>query len=129
MEALTREGITTILPVKNMDRARTFYKSNLGLKPLGFSPSGNFVFEGGKGSKVGLIAKDEGTKAEHTALTFEVHDIADVISQLQNTGIEFEDYDLPELKTVNHICTMGTEKAAWFKDTEGNFLCVHEILE
>jgi hypothetical protein len=40
----------------------------------------------------------------------------------------FEDYDMPNLKTVNHISSMETEKAAWFKDTEGNFLCVHEQL-
>jgi hypothetical protein len=42
--------------------------------------------------------------------------------------VVFEDYDLPDLKTVNHICVLGSEKAAWFKDTEGNFLCLHQDL-
>lgn len=32
----------------------------------------------------------------------------------------------PGLKTVNHVCVLGAEKAAWFKDTEGNYLCIHE---
>ena len=41
----------------------------------------------------------------------------------------FEDYDLPGLKTVGHVCVLGAEKAAWFKDTEGNFLCIHEDIE
>jgi len=28
------------------------------------------------------------------------------------------------LKTENGIATTGGEKAAWFKDSEGNILCV-----
>ena len=38
----------------------------------------------------------------------------------------FEDYDFPDLKTIDHVCVLGAEKAAWFKDTEGNYLCFHE---
>jgi len=33
---------------------------------------------------------------------------------------------LPGLKTTDHVAVMGTEKAAWFADTEGNILCLHE---
>ena len=40
----------------------------------------------------------------------------------------FEDYDLPGFRTVEHVCVLGSEKAAWFKDTEGNVLCLHEDL-
>ncbi|MBK8767662.1 MAG: hypothetical protein IPM01_24825 [Burkholderiaceae bacterium] len=36
------------------------------------------------------------------------------------------DYDFPDFKTDNHVCVLGAEKAAWFKDTEGNVLCLHE---
>ena len=31
-------------------------------------------------------------------------------------------------KTVEHVCVLGSEKAAWFRDTEGNILCLHEDL-
>jgi hypothetical protein len=40
--------------------------------------------------------------------------------------VRFEDYDLPDLKTVNHIFTTADERCAWFADTEGNILCIHE---
>jgi hypothetical protein len=40
--------------------------------------------------------------------------------------VSFLDYDLPDLKTTNHVCVLGSEKAAWFADTEGNILCLHE---
>jgi hypothetical protein len=45
---------------------------------------------------------------------------------LKRARVVFEDYDFPGLKTVNHVCVLGAEKAAWFKDTEGNYLCIHE---
>ncbi len=38
----------------------------------------------------------------------------------------FEDYDLPEFRTVDHVCVLGSEEAAWFRDPEGNILCLHE---
>ena len=48
------------------------------------------------------------------------------IDALKQSGVLFEDYDFPGLKTDNHVCVLGAEKAAWFKDTEGNLLCLHE---
>jgi hypothetical protein len=43
-------------------------------------------------------------------------------------GVVFADYDLPGLKTVEHVCVLGSEKAAWFSDSEGSILCLHEDL-
>ena len=78
------------------------------------------------GSTLALFPKPEGTKAEHTAISFRVPDIAAAIKALKGSGVVFEDYDFPGLKTVDHVCVLGAEKAAWFKDTEGNVLCIHE---
>jgi len=39
-----------------------------------------------------------------------------------------DDYDLPGFKTVEHVCVLGSERAAWFRDPEGNILCLHEDL-
>jgi hypothetical protein len=57
-----------------------------------------------------------------------VPDIAASIVELKNCGVTFENYDFPGFKTVDHVCVLGTEKAAWFNDTEGNYLCIHEDL-
>ena len=59
-------------------------------------------------------------------MSFEVDDITSEISALEGRGVVFEDYDLPELKTVDHVCVMGAERAAWFKDPAGNVLCLHQ---
>lgn len=118
-------SVTTMLPVKDMDRARGFYEGRLGLKPGGLRPDGKFVYVVG-GSTLALFPKPEGTRADHTAISFRVADIAASIDELKRAGVIFEDYDFPGLKTVNHVCVLGAEKAAWFKDTEGNYLCIHE---
>lgn len=119
--------VTTLLPVKDMDRARAFYEGCLGLKPGGFRPDGKFLYPVG-GNALALFPKPEGTKADHTAISFRVDNIATSIDELKRAGVVFEDYDFPGLKTVNHVCVLGAEKAAWFKDTEGNYLCIHEDL-
>lgn len=122
---LSDSTVTTMLPVKDMARARAFYEGCLGLKPGGLKPDGKFVYLVA-GSTLALFPKPEGTKADHTAISFQVPDIAASIEQLKHAGVVFEDYDFPGLKTVNHVCVLGAEKAAWFKDTEGNYLCIHE---
>ena len=122
---LSDSAVTTMLPVKDMDRARKFYEGCLGLAPGGFKPDGKFVYAVG-GSTLALFPKPAGTKADHTAISFRVADIAAAIEELQRTGVAFEDYDFPGLKTVDHVCVLGAEKAAWFMDTEGNCLCIHE---
>jgi len=124
---LTNARVTTMLPVKDMARAREFYERKLGLKAGELKPDGKFVYTVG-GSVLALFPKPEGTKADHTAISFQVPDIAASIHALERAGVAFEDYDLPGLKTVDHVCVLGAEKAAWFKDTEGNYLCIHEDL-
>ncbi len=123
---LTKAPVTTMLPVKDLNRAREFYEKRLGLKPIGARQDGKFLFVGGNGGTIALFPKPEGTKAEHTVVSFLVKDIAREIKELEQKGVVFEDYDFPGLKTVNHVCVLGSEKAAWFKDTEGNYLCLHE---
>ena len=116
-----------MLPVKDLDRARRFYEGALGLDPLGAKPDGKFVYRCG-GTEIALFPKPEGTKAQHTALSFQVADIAGTIAALKSRGVVFADYDFPGLRTVDHVCVLGSEKAAWFEDPEGNILCLHEDL-
>jgi hypothetical protein len=53
------------------------------------------------------------------------HDVA----QLRDRGVRFEEYDFPGLKTENGIAFVGTERSAWFKDTEGNTICISQTVE
>lgn len=126
-ERRTAWQVTCMLPVKDLERARRFYEQGLGLPPGVLKPDGKVVYRVG-GTDIALFPKPEGTKAEHTALSLRVDNIHAAIAELQGRGVVFADYDLPGLKTVDHICVLGAEKAAWFEDSEGNILCLHEDL-
>jgi catechol 2,3-dioxygenase-like lactoylglutathione lyase family enzyme len=123
---ISNAQLTAILPVVDVSRATSFYRDRLGLKDLGDEPSGNHVLLTGTGTQIALMPTDEGPQSGHTALSFEVQNIFDEVKDLESRGVGFLDYDLPNLKTVDHVCVMGDEKAAWFADTEGNILCLHE---
>lgn len=124
---LANAPITTILPVGEIDRARRFYEDKLGLMPEGAHADGSFVLRTHGGGTVSLLPRPDRQKAEHTALSFEVPDINAEIRELEGRGVRFEDYDLPGLKTVDHVFDAGDERCAWFTDTEGNILCLHEV--
>ncbi|MBO1267684.1 VOC family protein [Arthrobacter cavernae] len=119
---------TTILPVDDASRARTFYAEKLGLRHRGTTWDGNDLFGTDGGPMLQLMPVTDGMHSEHTAVSFEIRDIERTVAEMEASGVTFQDYDLPELKTENHICTTDADKCAWFMDTENNILCIHETL-
>lgn len=87
---LSNSSVTTMLPIMNM--ARAFYEGCLGLLPGGLRPDGKFVYQVG-GTTLALFPKPEGTKADHTAISFRVADIAASVDELKRAGVAFENYD------------------------------------
>ncbi len=124
--SLSTSPLTTIIPVTDAERSRKFYEDSLGLPFRGKAADGNLVFALAGTGSLALLSDPQAKPSAHTAASFEVKDITDAIDDLDGRGVVFEDYDLPDLKTVDHICVMGSEKAAWFKDPDGNILCLHE---
>lgn len=49
------------------------------------------------------------------------------MADLQARGVVFEEYDIPDLKTVKSMATGGPDKVAWFKESEGNLLDVVQV--
>lgn len=119
------EALAT-LPVTDIDRAREFYEK-IGLKTVREEDM-MVIMKVEGGPNILLYERDEPTKADHTVLTFEVKGLEKELKELEKLGVEFEDYDLPDLKTENHIARMENDLAAWFKDSEGNIIGLHEEL-
>jgi catechol 2,3-dioxygenase-like lactoylglutathione lyase family enzyme len=126
--SLVLDRAITILPVDDAARARSFYTEKLGLPHRGMASDGSDLLGNDSGPMLQLMPVSDGVHSAHTALSFEVPDVEATVRDLDTAGVRFEDYDLPDLKTENHICTTDSEKCAWFKDSEGNFLCVHQNL-
>lgn len=117
---------TTVLPVDDAERARRFYADTLGLPHHGVAGDGSEMFGSTGGPMLQLMPVKDGKHSGHTALSFEVSGIERTVREMESRGVQFQDYDLPDLKTENHICTTASEKCAWFMDTEHNILCLHE---
>jgi predicted enzyme related to lactoylglutathione lyase len=124
---LTNSTITTMLTVRDADRASSFYADALGLRARETGSDGTRYFEAGHGDAIGLRPLPDSQPSENTALSFEVSDIDREVSELESRGVKFQDYDTGDLRTQNHIATIGDEKAAWFTDSEGNILCIHQV--
>lgn len=124
--SLTHRTVSMMLPVTDVDRARTFYTESLGLAYTGTNDEGSALYALDGGTTLVLLPRPDSSPSESTAMSFEVDDITSEIADLQGRGVVFEDYDLPEISTVDHVCVLGSEKAAWFKDPDGHVLCLHE---
>ncbi len=124
--SLTHRTVAMMLPVTDVDRARSFYSESLGLDYTGTNDEGSAIYALDGGSTLVLLPRPDSSPSASTAMSFEVDDITSEISALEESGVVFMDYDLPNLRTVEHVCVLGSEKAAWFKDPAGNVLCLHE---
>ena len=123
--SLATSAVAALLPVADIDRAKGFY-DRLDLPFLGTNDEGSLMYQLSGGTTLILLPREAGTQNPSTALTWEVGDVAAELADLEARGVVFEDYDLPDFKTVDHIADLGGEKAAWFLDPDGNVLCIHQ---
>ena len=119
--------IIPYIPVADLARARNFYEEKVGLK-VKEAYAGGVIYEGGNGSWVFMYpSAGAGTSKASTAF-WAVDDVAAEVAELKSRGVVFEEYDTPQMKTVDSVATGGGAKTAWFKDTEGNIMAVSERL-
>ena len=114
------------LPVQDLDRAKKYYEEKLGLKPSREVPEGS-IYSLSDGSTLVLSPSSGRPSGEFTQMVFEVSDAVAEIRALKAKGVVFEDYDTPEIKTVDGIFDGPSYKCGWFKDSEGNLLSVAQM--
>jgi catechol 2,3-dioxygenase-like lactoylglutathione lyase family enzyme len=128
-DLLSKSNVATRLPAQDLSRARAFYAEKLGLEPIEERPGG-LRYKCGSGY-FSLFESSGVSSGDHTQMAWEVDDLAGVVAELRLRGVVFEDVDLPDLKTVDGIAqVVGNyasaggvgERAAWFRDSEGNLL-------
>ena len=123
--------VATRIPVQDLQRARAFYAEKLGLEPSEERPGG-LLYRCGEG-EFALFESAGAASGDHTQMGWEVEDIEATVEWLRARGVVFEEYDIPGLRTVNGIAEVAGnypskggvgEKAAWFRDSEGNLFGV-----
>ena len=111
------------IPARDVNRARKFYEGKLGLKPKE-ETAGGVVYEFGSGTACFLYPTENAGTSKASQAFWQVDDIEREVAELKKRGVQFEEYDMPDMKPKNSIYTGGGAKAAWFKDSEGNILAV-----
>jgi len=118
--------VTANIPAADLGRARDFYADSLGLVPTETHPGG-LIFTTDGGTSFFLYETEYAGQAGHTIAQWHVGDIAAEVTGLQAKGLQFEHYDMPGATWDGDIASMeGLGQAAWFKDSEGNIMCIDQ---
>jgi catechol 2,3-dioxygenase-like lactoylglutathione lyase family enzyme len=114
--------VFTTIAVRDAQLAKEFYGQKLGLREIDEN-EGGIMYESGTGKLFTYQAPTAGTN-QATCAAWDVDDIEQVVNDLQAKGVMFENYDIPGAEVDGFIYTMGSQKAAWFKDPDGNILSI-----
>ena len=122
---LANRDATTMLAVKDLDRARRFYEDVLGLEKVDEEGEEVIAYRSGK-STINVYRSEFAGTNKATAVTWEVDDINDAIRDLKAKGVAFEHYQMPGLRQEGdvYVAEKGDFRTAWFKDPDGNILNV-----
>ena len=132
---LENARVASRLPAQDLDRARRFYAEKLGLEPADERPGG-LLYRMANG-EFALYSSTGAAPGTFTQMALEVDDLDAVVAELRRRGVAFEEVDVPGLRTVDGIAEVegnypskGStgERAAWFRDSEGNLLGIGQPL-
>jgi catechol 2,3-dioxygenase-like lactoylglutathione lyase family enzyme len=112
------------IAVKSLETARKFYESTLGLKQVGAEGNEVIVYRSGNARLLVYRSDYAGTNKATTATWTVGDDLENIASGLKAKGVKFEHYDMPGLTRNGDIHSAGKMRTAWFKDPDGNILCI-----
>jgi catechol 2,3-dioxygenase-like lactoylglutathione lyase family enzyme len=110
------------IAVKDAKAARKFYEGILGLK---VDEANEMLYRSGGSTLVIYQSQYAGTNQATSATWGVGEELESIVSALKAKGVFFEHYDLPAMSLQGDIHVLGTFKAAWFKDPDGNILHIN----
>jgi catechol 2,3-dioxygenase-like lactoylglutathione lyase family enzyme len=130
---LDRFFLNPVLPAKDGDRARAFYRDVLGLKLLSGPTDDPMMFEAGSGTALLITEMPDREPPDYATVSFLVEDIERLVQELDARGVTFEDLDASSFQgqagvRSGPITDFGPVKSVWLRDTEGNLLALNEIV-
>ena len=125
---LSSSRVEANIPAGDLKRARDFYADALGLTPSREIEGVQMSYRTDGGTTFNVYQTEYAGQAGHTIAQFHVDDIESDVRDLKAKGVAFEVYDgMPGVEWNGEIASIeGMGKAAWFKDSEGNILCIDQ---
>jgi catechol 2,3-dioxygenase-like lactoylglutathione lyase family enzyme len=120
----TDKALKAFIPTINPDKAKSFYKDDLGLNLIS---EDNYALEfETNGTLLRVNTVREFKPQPFTILGWDVDDIAAAIKSLNKKNIFCEKYDFLKQDESGIWTSPGGTKVAWFKDPDGNILSLSE---
>jgi predicted enzyme related to lactoylglutathione lyase len=124
---LNTSRVEANIPAADLGRARAFYADTLGLTPTRETAGVNLAYETDRGTAFNIYETTFAGQAGHTIAQWHVDDIESEVRDLKGKGVTFEVYDMPGVRWDGEIASLeGLGRAAWFKDSEGNTMCIDQ---
>jgi len=118
--------IDVVLLATDLDASRDFYGDKVGLEILTEAPYA-VTFRCGGESRLTISKSTVGTSDDQTQAAFRVKDLDAEVELLRSRGVKIEEYNLPNLKTVDGIADVGFARFAWFIDPGKNCVGVMQL--
>jgi len=123
---LANNRISAVLVSNDLDASQRFYEDKVGLELSPDTIKNHLVFECGDGTTLLIYGRPAPNLADHTQVRFWTNDIDGDVGELVDRGVVFEEYDMENFKTVNHVVTSAFGRSAWFKDPDGNTIAIYQ---
>jgi predicted enzyme related to lactoylglutathione lyase len=119
--------VTANIPAADLERAREFYADKLGVTPYSEFEGMMLLYRTAGGTTFSVYQTEYAGQAAHTIAQWHVDDVEEEVRNLKAKGVTFERYDMPGVEWKDDVAYVGAMgKAAWFKDSEGNTLCLDD---
>lgn len=118
---------TTWVAVSDLTHATSFYEGKLGLDGAD-QQDGSRVYACGGGTSVHVyLSPARAGEGAATLATWYVADLGRIVDELSSSGVTFERYDEPSIKTDEKgIASTSDGRVARFKDPDGNILAIEQ---
>jgi len=125
---LSSSRVEANIPAADLKRARDFYANVLGLTPTREIDGIQLTYRTDGGTTFNVYTTSFAGQAGHTIAQWHVDDVEAEVRDLKTKGVAFEVYDdMPGVRWDGEIASVeGMGRAAWFKDSEGNTLCLDQ---
>jgi predicted enzyme related to lactoylglutathione lyase len=112
-----------VLPAADLKRAQAFYHDALELDPAEMH-EGILMYRLDSGAAFEIYETENAGTAKNTQMCWSTDNLDAEMTRLRGHGVVFEDFEIPGMKTVNGVATNEEGRTAWFRDSEGNFICI-----
>jgi catechol 2,3-dioxygenase-like lactoylglutathione lyase family enzyme len=131
---LAQARVIAKLPAQDLDRARRFYRDQLGLEPAE-EREGGLRYVCGE-TEFHVFRSSGRASGTATQLAFEVDDIDAAVAELRARGVAFEPFDIAGFEVRDDIVLVpgnypskgSRERGAFFRDSEGNLMGLGQSL-